>query len=435
VYERHDLAQAVSAPALTYGLEPYGQDRAMYLGRRPLRTPGLNEGPGVYGPTAGWRRVAGPDRLPSVPPYDAQQRRIAAWLGLQSWWRFAFGACMNPAGPRTPGLCVKFVVEPVRTWLWLAHGERHYVRRSALERALDLMPEEEAALRAALRLESTLSEGGRAPLEQFLPLFARLSSRIAARLEDEVAEDGETEVMLRWEGSEELVLEDGSSPPSDSKLLPLADWRALVFSGLPEETLSPRAADPGDPESLASAARAGRTGPYPALRHQRIVVLPTSGLSRGRGRLRGVQCALTDPVSWALLEGRSVARFPNVAGWSASDSARRAVAERRAWLEDSSWRAEPLLGQLLMAARGAAFLESLEEGEPELPLTLAELSRQLDERSGASSAQDALAAYRRMRAEPGWRPSPRLSEELQEAVRALPAFKDEESAPRPRQAR
>jgi hypothetical protein len=422
IYETAELARAVSAPALTYGLKGEGRDRAMYLGSRPLRPPGLAEGPGLYGPTAGWRRAAGPDRLPQVRPYDAQERRLAVWLSLQSWWRFAFGACTRPEGPRSPGICVKFVAEPVRCWLWLVHGERHFTRRSALERALVAMPEEEPALRAALALEESLAEAAEAPLERFLPVLNRLTSRVAARLADEVAEAGDTEVRLRWENPAELVLDDGSSPPEQRRLLPLADWRALVFSWLADETLSPAAVDPRDPRGLAEAAQAGRSGPYPALRHEHLLVLPTAAVSTGRGRLRAVQCRLTDPVSWSLLDGRSVARFPNVAGWSARHTARRAVAEHRAWLEDETWLGEPPLARPLSAARAAMFLESIEAGAPELSLTLADAARRLDERVGESVAQDALAAYRRMRGEPGWRPDPHIAGRLRETVRDLPAF-------------
>src|SRR5205823_157813 len=131
--------------------------------------------------------VAGRDRRPPVRPYDAQLRRVAVWLALQSWWRFAFSGCLNPAGPRTPSLCVKLVAEPVRCWLWLVGGERKETRRSALERGLEVIPEEEDALRAALALEGSLSSGREPALGEFLAFLVRMSSRIAERLELEVA--------------------------------------------------------------------------------------------------------------------------------------------------------------------------------------------------------------------------------------------------------
>jgi DNA-binding NarL/FixJ family response regulator len=56
------------------------------------------------------------------------------------------------------------------------------------------------------------------------------------------------------------------------------------------------------------------------------MVLPAE---RWRSRLRAVTCPVTDPVSFALVAGGTVARFPNVDGWSAEHAARRAVAEHR----------------------------------------------------------------------------------------------------------
>ena len=51
-----------------------------------------------------------------------------------------------------------------------------------------------------------------------------------------------------------------------------------------------------------------------------------------------LQAWFTDPVSFAVLTGSSLAVFPRVRGWCASDWARRAVAKRRAWL-DVGWNA------------------------------------------------------------------------------------------------
>src|SRR2546423_8764866 len=109
VYEREDLERGIAAPTFTAGLD---DDRAIYLGSRPLPNPGLAEGPGLYGPLAEWRPLRG-RQLPPAPDYDSQHRRIAAWLNLQSWWRFSFRAALRPAAPRTPYMAVKFVSEPV----------------------------------------------------------------------------------------------------------------------------------------------------------------------------------------------------------------------------------------------------------------------------------------------------------------------------------
>ena len=67
------------------------------------------------------------------------------------------------------------------------------------------------------------------------------------------------------------------------------------------------------------------------------------------GRMRMLQAWFTDPVSFAVLSGSTVAVFPSARGWCASDWARRAVAERRAWLHaggseqatPSGWTSRP----------------------------------------------------------------------------------------------
>ena len=107
--------------------------------------------------------------------------------------------------------------------------------------------------------------------------------------------------------------------------------------------------------------------------------------------MRTVQCELTDPVSFALLAGETAARFPNAAGWSAYDCARRAVAEQRAAVAAAS---EPgnELAALLTAARAALFLESLHEGRPELAVTVAAAAKLLAPR--APVAEEAFGHYR-----------------------------------------
>jgi hypothetical protein len=173
-------------------------------------------------------------------------------------------------------------------------------------------------------------------------------------------------------------------------LLPLADWRSLALAPRMDETLEPTDGDPGD-AALLAAVSARDPGPYPALRAGDLIVLPAAG--RSRTRLRAVQCAATDPVSFALLSGERVARFPDVPGWSALDSALRAVAERRAWLATGApTKAGVELGSLFAAARAAQFLESVEAGAPELPLSAAETARRLPADDGAV-AEEALEHY------------------------------------------
>jgi hypothetical protein len=99
-----------------------------------------------------------------------------------------------------------------------------------------------------------------------------------------------------------------------------------------------------------------------------------------------VKSRSTDPVSFALLDGESVAQFPRVRGLSATDLAARAVAEHRAWLRTRRvpprpWSPPPpachQLGMLLTAGRAALFSQTLRAGEPELVVDPFELGRRL----------------------------------------------------------
>jgi hypothetical protein len=143
------------------------------------------------------------------------------------------------------------------------------------------------------------------------------------------------------------------------------------------------AGDPADPEALARFAAAGEE-PQPTLRAPGLHVRPS--LDARRTKLRAVQCASTDPVSFALAEGCGDTAFPELAGWSAADWAGRAVAEHRFWLDGMTpayangyeWIDAPpapdvngvvTRNRLLAAARAALFQESLEDGDPTLLLS------------------------------------------------------------------
>ena len=230
--------------------------------------------------------------------------------------------------------------------------------------------------------------------------------------------------------------------PGAQPLVPLADWRARAFPGLLDVLLAPAPGDPADPEDLAALARAGDEDVFPALRHGDLLVFPTTEVW-ARGKLRGIECPLTDPVSFALLEGRPVARFPELPGWSASDSARRAVAEHRAWLAAGNearaerlphWMSPPYHPELvelcgsLNAARAALFAESVERGTPELALTadaVASRWAEVDPASGgiAAAACHELACCRPDRSVP----DPRIVHEVRRAVEALPAYRPRRS--------
>jgi hypothetical protein len=166
--------------------------------------------------------------------------------------------------------------------------------------------------------------------------------------------------------------------------LPLVDWRALVAPARAAESFAVVDGDPADPGRLAEVA-AGREAPELTLRGPGLLVRPT--LDARQTKLRAVQCAITDPVSFALVDNRTKAEFPELAGWSAADWARRAVAEHQVWLRAAAppsangyeWIEQPPASngtglatrdRLLAAARAALFQESIDDGTPTLTLSL-----------------------------------------------------------------
>jgi hypothetical protein len=457
-YSDAELRAAISAPCLTYGLDE-ATPPASFLGPSPLRDEmGLQERPELYGATREWRRVRGAGVAVEAPPDDPQRRRIASWLELQFWWRYVFPACVDPEGPRLPSLCVKLVAEPARIWLWLTHGEQIYPRPEVLRRALEVLPEEEAAFRRAIDLQRELPHDPAPPVAEMVPALVRLTGRIGDELGRQVADAGFTEVTLAGDGSAPTVgvgaREAASAGPAEVSWMPLVDWRARAVPGPPDEVfaLVPGRAD--DVGVLAAAALASKDGAYLALRERSLLVLPAAR-EKGRGRalepeenaarlhrvkLRGVQCPQTDPVSFALADGQDVARFPDVAGWSARDCARRAVAEHRAWLGargsvvpprgwvssqmDGVPPAASTLARLLTAARAAVFLQSVESASPELPLTVRATARALSAGGHAADtlADEAVGSYAAWR-EGGDVPPDALVSRFEGLVRTLPPYR------------
>ncbi len=372
VYEEQELQRAAGpSPFLPsgplFGPGPFVDD--LNVASRPMHEP----------PAEGWRRLAGSRRLPAAPGPGIHPRGRVAWLELQHWWRYAFDASVA-TGPQTPYLCVKLASEPARIWLWLAHGERASSnRREALQRGIEALPEERETFERALELHRALPRSPDPPLTETFEAFVRLTGRIASGLAEEVEGEGFEDVRLSW-------AEDDLEPG----LLPLVDWRALVWPAPRDEALTEMPGHPADPATLEAATIAGRGDAYPAMRHGDLLVLPAQ--PHRRNLLRAVQSPLTDPVSFALLKGSPVARFPRAAGWSIGETARRAVAEHRALL--GAGGESP--GLLFSAARAGLLLESLETSEPELALTAAAVARSL----GAESLADlrrcvlALPGYR-----------------------------------------
>jgi hypothetical protein len=386
VLEEPELREVVDSSALTH-------PNPIYLGGAFVQDKvRMLERPGLYGATGDWSLLRGPERRPAEGDRDAQQRRIAAWLELSYWWQWAYPVCADPSGPRTASLCVKLVAEPARIWLWLVHGERAAGRVDVLERALRALPDEGEAIRRAVALQRTLASSPPPPLAEVVPFLVRMSERIAARLAEEVTEAGATQVRLGGLDPLEILHPHGGPR---SGVLPLCDWRGLVFPRLPDEVFAPAAGDPTDWEVLGRATAADGYGAYTALRAGELMLLPAA---RSRTEMRAIKTRAVDPVSFALQEGQSSCAFPDVPGWSAKDTARRAVAEHQQWL-----RAAPdeqdrgiALARLLGAARAALFLESIRDGDPELTVTVTETARRLGERSETARAvaEDALGHYR-----------------------------------------
>jgi hypothetical protein len=433
VYPEADLRDLAGQTALTFGLDATagrGTGGSAYFGRRAsfdwLRK---LERPGLYGSTEDWRLVDGPDRRAPEPDRDPQAQLIAGWLELLYFWRWAFPACIDP-GPRSARLCVTLAAEPARIWLWLGHGERAGDQGQALRLAMARLPEEEEALGRALALRRALPHSPAPPLADALPLLVRMSARIAALISSRLEGAAVTEVRLHGTDLDQLVLPMGVE--ARGRPLPLADWRALACPLLPDESFLPLPGDPGDPGALAAAAVAHPSGPYPAVRAEGLMVMPAGAW--WRTRLRAIQCEATDPVSFALVDGRLSASFPRVAGWSAEHAARRAIAEHRAYLrgEPGPWAVRDSahghggsLAMLLSAARAGLFAASLLEGEPGLSLTVAETARLLAERWPAkrSVAEQALEGYRefvRERRQPGLK----LVQAMRGLTLELPAYAD-----------
>jgi hypothetical protein len=440
VVAEDDLKRAVGTSVLTYGLDedpgPSGTNGALYLdpaadGDRV----GVHLRPGLYGPGMNWRLITGIDRRAAQPAFDPQASRIAAWLELQSYWRWLLQECVDPEPVRTADICVKLVAEPVRILLWLTRRERVSGRAEVLERGRDLLPDEEPVIRAALELRHRRWRSPGAPLAEFLPSLVHLSSRVGSHLAEAVATEGSTRVRLAWGGPSELIVAERARSRLGrlgkagwaGRIVPLADWRALASPEVPDETLAPLTQAPTDPSLLALAATVGNSGAYPALRAGGLLVLASHRYPRSA--LRGVQCAVTDPVSFALLADDAIATFPEVRGWSARDWGRRAVAEHRVWLESgNSFDEEPgqTLARLLTAARAGVFLESIEAGTPELPLTVVAAAERLGLTVAEPSlAEEAAGSYRKLVLEE-LTPAGDTVRALRKAVLGLRAYSDHE---------
>lgn len=433
VYEEQELRRAATGSPCLRSAPGAGDAAAPALfGPAPFVDPvAVASRPMLQPPARAWRLLAGRRRLPAPREPDAHQRGMIAWLELQHWWRYAFGVAARPDGPRTAYLCVKLASEPARIWLWLVQGERVSSRRQALVRGGQVLPAERRLFERALALQGALAQSPDPQLAEMLAGFLRLTRRIADRLAEEVEAAGVQEVGLTWGPEEELVLAPSALGPLATllgvrpRLLPLVDWRALVRPSAPDEAIAPVPGHPSDLTTLGAAATAGRADPYAALRDGDLLVLPAP-LQR-RTFLRAVQCPVTDPFSFALLDGAAVARVPRARGWSIEETAIRATAEHRAWLKDGGATREAsveALGLLFTAARAGLLLESVERGQPEIALTVAAVAESLaaSTRMSRSVAGASYEAYRACRA--GGSPPASVMADLRRCVAAMPAYRD-----------
>lgn len=428
VCEDHELRRSVAESVRTYGLDGKQGAAGILAGTTSSRVADLQERPGVGPPLDGWCLVAGPERRPPAPPATADRCRLAAWLELQFWWRIAFRGCLHPDAASTPYLYVKLVCAAVRTWLWIEYGESGALRREVLLSGLRALPEEEPILRRALELNANLSRPPVSELGEALGLLVRMTVRVAGQLQQ--AADGLAMCQVRLAGSSGDLSLPGDVP--SARVVPLADWRAIVTPRLPDEGLLARAGDPSDPGALADAARAWRPGLATALQWGPIVVLPAPN-AQVESVLRAAQCSISDPVTHALLAGRQVAAFPELRGFSASDVARRAVAEHADWLRRPTAfprryaridEPQPViaLARLLTAARAALFAQSVARHEPILPITVAATGSLARDEQLAEAIERARVALRDWRQHAAPCPNS-AADDLREAVLKLDAYR------------
>jgi hypothetical protein len=308
--------------------------------------------------------VAGTGELPPAPVRDEQHERVAAWLELQWWWRHLLQACLEPERAYVTSLLGKLVAEPMRILLWLEQ-RRRASRREALAQLARDDPEAARLAQRALSSAAPLPAAERAAL---VATAVRLSRRVAALMDVAAAAAGVTDVRLI-----------GARDP-----LPLVDARALTAPPRPRETIAVDEGSLAEPGRLAAAMRAASPGRYAGLREAELLLVAGADLWPD-GWLRTLQCRATDPVTFALLEGRASASFPNLAGWSIQCLARRALDEHAAWLEEDPQVAAP------SAARAAALALTLAEGRPAIYLDAASLAAAYGEEAG-----DLFEAARRL---------------------------------------
>jgi hypothetical protein len=377
VWRAADLRNASRATALTYRLSTDEQVPSSATAPALVR-------PDLYGAGIGWRLVSGRDVRPRAVTWDETERGIVAWGELQHWWRFIYKTALRERVMdhlNYPWL--KVVAEHARVLLWLDHSIVVRSRPDVLATAVRIWPDDEI-----VRWAHTNWDTGSSPASVDVPevlAWALSKVRTAAdRLDDGSSDTGATTVELR--GSLRPTL---PAKAEGDEVLPLADWHGRALVRPFEEGLVPAAGDPTDLDFLAHCVRDGDRVRHRAVRHDGLLLLPAA--EYGRSLYRAIQCPVSDPVSFALLNGESRAIFPAGPGWSSPDCARRAVEEHALWLRSSAGPSLRTLGRLLNAVRAASFASSLESASPALPLSRIAAAENPPE--GVSSVKDAVAAY------------------------------------------
>ena len=428
-WEETELERAVCSSRLTCRCRRDGRRESDASTKcRAGTSPLLWMRPGLYGPMTRWRLLIGPERRPVSPKQSQPDRWEAAWAELQFWCRHAFRAAADPRAHFVPYLSLKLVIEPVRVWLWVVHGIRAERRGEVLERGIELLPEEAETLRWAATLPRVVSEPAReATLASALRGFFHLSERLAERLALEA--DGWKTVHLVGAGGAATEHSATASFPRSAagpERIPLVDWVARAWPVELEELCAPCQSDPANPRALRAAMAASAAALYPLVRTGELLVMPVSDLERATRR--AMQCKVTDPVTFALSEASSTARFAEIPGWSVSDCAQRAVDEHAARLGFGEPAESPALkpgpdryaiGMLITATRAALFLESVQGGAPRLAVTLEAVVAELADRDTIAGEllAEAVAAYRGRST-----PSLRHGAELRQIVGSLDCF-------------
>ncbi len=421
VYERETVQERAAATGLTHGLEETdGARRALYYGPHPPEQDDpLHHRPGLWGVGRDWRLLHGPERRPSPGPPDPHQRRMMAWLEVQSCWRHVFRAAGDELAPAYRRyLLPKLVADLAAVWLAVDRGEKARGRADALQGVAAFIPDEADRLAlASEQLDPRAAPVGD-PLTIFLPSLVGITELVADRIRADLA--AADAVGVRLIGGEPSGLVVAGDAPRD-RLLPLSDWLSVVLGARPDPSFA-LSGDPCDADALRAAVT--DRGPYRALHGSGLLVLPSDW---PRGIFRAVQFAGTDPVSFALLDGAKAAHFPDVPGWSARDWARRGVAEHAAWLAPGNVSVSSdgqALGMLLTAARVALFADSLVTREPFLPLAAADTAERLaaEDPSAAGMLEQAIGEYRAWRLE-SQLPDRATVDALAQVVVARPSYR------------